>query len=237
MKTADLCDAHDAAVRVAEPIWHDYGGVLEFGGPVHCLRIADDNSLVRSALEEPGEGRVLIVDNAGSVRCAVVGGNLAKLGEANGWAGIVVHGCVRDREEIAACRIGVKALATHPRADESLRERVYGEVHMLQHGACARETKLRRRLGRCRERLDAVWRDTLGFAGVEIHRRTIGLARIVEYESIEDVASRVRLQGQGLRFGRELVLEAESIDGIDELLGRMRAFGAPGSIGVYGDRA
>jgi len=118
MKTADLCDAHDAAVRVAEPIWHDYGGVLEFGGPVHCLRIADDNSLVRSALEEPGEGRVLIVDNAGSVRCAVVGGNLAKLGEANGWAGIVVHGCIRDREEIAACRLGVKALATHPSRSE-----------------------------------------------------------------------------------------------------------------------
>ena len=83
-------------------------------------------------------------------------------------------------------------------------------------------------------RLEAVWRDTLGFAGVEIHRRTIGLARIVEYESIEDVASRVRLQGQGLRFGRELVLEAESIDGIDALLGRMRVHGESGSTDMDG---
>jgi regulator of ribonuclease activity A len=36
------------------------------------------------------------------------------LAEKNGWSGIVVHGCIRDTEEINACDIGVRALAAHP---------------------------------------------------------------------------------------------------------------------------
>ena len=70
----------------------------------------------------------------------------------------------------------------------------------------------------CRERLDAVWRDALGFAGVEIHRRTIGLARIVEYESIEDEALRARLQGQGLQLGHELVLRRHELGSMDDVI-------------------
>ena len=81
------------------------------------------------------------------------------------------------------------------------------------------------------ERLGAVWRDALGFAGVEIHRRTIGLARIVEYESIEDEALRARLQGQGLRFGRELVLRRAGLGSIDEVVERMARHGADGPDG------
>jgi regulator of ribonuclease activity A len=58
---------------------------------------------------------VLVIDGGGSRRCALVGGNLGQLAEKNGWAGIVVDGCIRDSEEINACQIGVRALATHPR--------------------------------------------------------------------------------------------------------------------------
>ena len=118
MKTTDLCDAHGDAVRVAEPLWRDFGGVTEFGGPAHCLRVLDDNSFVRRALGEPGQGRVLVVDGGGSRRCALLGGNLAALAADNGWAGVIVHGCVRDGEELAASEVGVKALATHPRRSE-----------------------------------------------------------------------------------------------------------------------
>lgn len=75
------------------------------------------------------------------------------------------------------------------------------------------------------QRLSAVFADTLGFAGVEIHRRTIGLARIVEYESIADDALRARLQGQGLQFGRTLVLERDAIGSIEALLHRLRIAG------------
>ena len=118
MKTTDLSDAHGEAVRVADPVFRDFGGVVEFDGPALCVRAPEDNTHVRAALEEPGEGRVLVVDGGGSTRCALLGGNLAALGADNGWAGIVVNGCVRDSEEIAACRIGVKALATHPRRSD-----------------------------------------------------------------------------------------------------------------------
>ena len=117
-RVTDLCDAHGDAVRVAAPGYTDFGGRAAFSGPVHTLSVFEDNSLVREALETPGEGRVLVVDGGGSLRCALVGGNLGALAAANGWAGIVVHGCVRDRVELAACEIGIKALAAHPRRSE-----------------------------------------------------------------------------------------------------------------------
>ena len=113
--TADLYDRHGETVRVMAPILRDYGGVAHFAGPVVTVKIYEDNSLVRAALEEPGAGRVLVVDGGGSLRCALVGDQLAVLGDKNGWAGIVVYGCIRDAAAIAATAIGVKAIATNPR--------------------------------------------------------------------------------------------------------------------------
>ena len=112
--TADISDAHPEA-RVADPIFADFGGELSFHWPVLTLKVFEDNQLVREALEEPGEGRVLVVDGGGSTRCALVGGNLGALAVNNGWAGIVVYGCVRDSDELAQQAVGVKALACHPR--------------------------------------------------------------------------------------------------------------------------
>ena len=114
MHTADLCDAHEN-VRVLAPIFRDFGRRRAFHGRVRTLRVLEDNALVRTQLEMPGNGDVLVVDGAGSLRVALLGGNLGKLAETNGWAGIVVHGCVRDVHELAACDVGVKALATMPR--------------------------------------------------------------------------------------------------------------------------
>ena len=74
----------------------------------------EDNSFVRKALEEPGNGRVLVIDGGGSLRRALVGDQLAALGVRNGWNGIVVYGCIRDAAAIGAMDIGVLALATHP---------------------------------------------------------------------------------------------------------------------------
>jgi len=115
--TTDLSDAHPEA-QVADPIFADFGGLLMFYGPIATLKVFEDNALVRAVLEEKGEGRVLVVDGGGSTRCALVGGNLGALGVKNGWAGIVVNGCIRDSEEIGGQEIGVKALATHPRKSE-----------------------------------------------------------------------------------------------------------------------
>jgi regulator of ribonuclease activity A len=113
--TADLCDEFGAEVRVAEPLFRDWGGSVAFAGPVETLRVMEDNALVRQVLESPGRGRVLVVDGGGSLRSALVGGNLAALACRNGWTGIVVHGCVRDTDEIRALPLGVKALQAVPR--------------------------------------------------------------------------------------------------------------------------
>jgi len=115
--TADLCDAHPD-VTVCEPLFRDYGGTTTFHGPIRTLKVFEDNALVRTALEQPGAGRVLVVDGGGSLRCALVGGQLAELAARNGWAGIVVNGCVRDTKELAAQPVGIKALASSPRRSE-----------------------------------------------------------------------------------------------------------------------
>ena len=113
--TPDLCDELGDAVRVAEPVFRDFGGVRRFSGEAVTLRVLEDNALVRSTLEEPGRGRVLVVDGGGSLRTALVGGNLAALAAANGWSGLVVYGAVRDVGELAGAAVGIKALAASPR--------------------------------------------------------------------------------------------------------------------------
>lgn len=115
--TTDLSDAQPDA-QVCDPIFRDFGGNKAFHGPIATLKVFEDNALVRTALEEQGEGKVLVVDGGGSMRCALVGGNLGELAVKNGWTGILVFGCIRDSEEISRQAVGVKALALHPRKSE-----------------------------------------------------------------------------------------------------------------------
>jgi regulator of ribonuclease activity A len=117
LATADLSDAHPH-LPVAEPLFRDYGGSSSFHGRVATVKVFEDNALVRTMLEEAGEARILVVDGGGSMRCALVGGNMAALALENGWRGIVVNGCIRDSDEIRELAIGVKALAVHPRRSE-----------------------------------------------------------------------------------------------------------------------
>jgi regulator of ribonuclease activity A len=112
--TTDLSDAHPEA-QVCDPLFRSFGGKANFHGPIATLKVFDDNTLVRRALEGPGEGRVLVVDGGGSMRCALLGGNLARLAADNGWSGVLVNGYVRDAAELASQPVGVVALGTHPR--------------------------------------------------------------------------------------------------------------------------
>jgi regulator of ribonuclease activity A len=112
--TTDLCDAHEEMVRVVEPMFNSFGGRASFFGRIATLKLFEDNSLVRKALESAGEGRVLVIDGGGSLRRALVGDQLAALGVKNGWAGIVVYGCIRDSRAIGEMDIGVFAIDTHP---------------------------------------------------------------------------------------------------------------------------
>lgn len=116
--TCDLCDAHEGdasgAFRVLPPLLHEYGSGQAFGGAVFTVRAPEDNSRVREAVNSPGQGRVLVIDGGGSLRRALVGGNLAVAAARNGWAGIVVDGCVRDIAELRQAGIPIRARALVP---------------------------------------------------------------------------------------------------------------------------
>jgi regulator of ribonuclease activity A len=117
LSTADLSDRYPQAL-VADLLFRNFGGLDFFYGPIVTVKVFEDNAMVRTLLEEAGHGRVLVVDGGGSLRCALVGGNLAMLGVSNGWSGILVNGCIRDSKEIRKTALGVKAIGTHPRKSE-----------------------------------------------------------------------------------------------------------------------
>ena len=115
IKTTDLCDNNPDKVRIAEPIsFRDFGGRKNFSGKIHTIKCFENNPFVRNALEQNGEGKVLVVDGGGSLRCALLGDMLADIAIKNRWNGIIIYGCVRDSEELAKLDIGIKALNTNP---------------------------------------------------------------------------------------------------------------------------
>ena len=122
--TCDICDAHgsDPDLRVLPPVFASFGGRRRFGGPVSTVKCFEDNTPVRAAVAESGwadtaqgrVGRVLVVDGGASPRRALLGGNLAATAARNGWAGVLIDGAVRDVAELAACALGIRALACVP---------------------------------------------------------------------------------------------------------------------------
>lgn len=124
--TCDFCDAHkndtDGAFRVLPPVFRDFGRRKKFSGQVTTVKCHEDNSFVAAAVNSPGNGQVLVVDGGASLRRALVGGNLGKAAERNGWAGIVVDGCIRDVAELAECDVGIRALASMPLPTEKRQE-------------------------------------------------------------------------------------------------------------------
>jgi regulator of ribonuclease activity A len=124
--TCDLCDVHkgdsSGDFRILPPVFRDFGGVKKFAGPVVTVKCFEDNTLVKAAVDSPGfldtpqgrVGKVLVVDGGGSLRKALLGGNLGAAAARNGWAGVVIDGCVRDTAELASQIVGIRALAPMP---------------------------------------------------------------------------------------------------------------------------
>ena len=114
--TADLCDRYSEQenFQIAEPLFRNFGSKRQFCGRITTLKVFEDNSMLRSALEEAGHNRVLVVDGGGSRRCALFGETLAALALENGWQGIVIYGCIRNADLINRVPIGVFALNTYP---------------------------------------------------------------------------------------------------------------------------
>ena len=124
--TCDLCDAYknesSGEFRVLPPVFKNFGGLRKFSGPVVTVKCFEDNSLVKAAVDSPGEGRVLVVDGGASLRRALLGGNLGAAAARNGWAGVLIDGCVRDVAELAGLEIGIRALAAMPLPTEKRNE-------------------------------------------------------------------------------------------------------------------
>jgi regulator of ribonuclease activity A len=113
--TADLVDDIGPDVRSCDLQFRQFGGRPQFAGPISTVRCFQDNALLKSVLSEQGAGGVLVIDGAGSLHTALVGDVIAELARSNCWAGLVVHGAVRDAAALRGIDIGIKALGTNPR--------------------------------------------------------------------------------------------------------------------------
>ena len=132
--TCDFCDVHkgDATgdFRVLPPVFRDFGQLKKFCGPVETVKCFEDNTLVKAAVDAQGwidipqgrVGKVLVVDGGASLRRALLGGNLGAAAARNGWAGVVIDGCVRDTAELASQAVGIRALAPMPWPTEKRKE-------------------------------------------------------------------------------------------------------------------
>ncbi|MFL1406312.1 ribonuclease E activity regulator RraA [Marinobacter sp. M1N3S26] len=112
--TPDICDDYPE-VQVVEPGFQNFGGIDAFGGEVVTVKCFEDNSVVKEQVGKPGNGCVMVVDGGGSKRAALLGDMLAEKAAANGWAGLIIYGCIRDVDVIRKTELGVQALGTHPR--------------------------------------------------------------------------------------------------------------------------
>ncbi|MGB5831932.1 MAG: ribonuclease E activity regulator RraA [Thiohalocapsa sp.] len=115
ISTADLYDQFADDLAVCEAIFADFGGRQDFFGQAVTVKCFEDNSRIKEALAQPGEGRVLVVDAGGSPRCAMLGDLIAASAVTNSWAGVIIDGCVRDTGRLAEMELGIKALAAIPR--------------------------------------------------------------------------------------------------------------------------
>lgn len=113
--TADLSDEFGNALQYCELSFRQYGRRLAFSGVLSTVRCFQDVGLLRSVVQSPGAGGVLVVDGGGSIHAAVLGDTMAQFAIDSGWAGLVVNGAVRDTRELAGMELGVKALGTSPR--------------------------------------------------------------------------------------------------------------------------
>lgn len=124
--TCDLCDVHKADAsgnfRVLPPVFRDFGALRCFAGPVVTVKCFEDNTMVKAMVDSAGQGRVLVVDGGASLRRALLGGNLGAAAAKNGWAGVVIDGCVRDVAELATHAVGIRALASMPLPTEKRQE-------------------------------------------------------------------------------------------------------------------
>lgn len=114
-------DVVDEVVEAGEPVrscdvqFRQYGGVARFAGLVRTVHCHEDNALLKQVLASRGNGSVLVVDGGASLHTALVGDLIAGSAAENGWAGLILHGAVRDVIALRDLPLGIKALGSNPR--------------------------------------------------------------------------------------------------------------------------
>jgi len=113
--TADLVDEYGDKLDSCDLQLHQYGARARFHGRIVTVRCHEDNAMLKSVLSEPGAGQVLVVDGGGSLHRALMGDVIAAIARDSGWAGVIIHGAVRDVAVLRTLDLGVKALGSNPR--------------------------------------------------------------------------------------------------------------------------
>jgi len=127
--TPDLCDQFPDDVRVVTPtMTKNYGARESFGGQIVTVKCHEDNSLVKEQANQPGHGKVLVVDGGGSLRKALLGDMIAEKAVSNGWEGFIIYGCIRDAAIMKTLDLGVQALGTIPLKTE---KRGLGDLNVV----------------------------------------------------------------------------------------------------------
>ena len=116
--TPDLCDVYEGGISVLDPMFTNFGGRQRFYGEAVTVKCFEDNSTFKELAGTAGKGRVMVVDGGGSLRRALLGDMIGAKALANGGAGFVIYGAIRDVDELGAMDLGVQALATHPMKTE-----------------------------------------------------------------------------------------------------------------------
>lgn len=121
--TCDLLDDFDnqadSHIQVLSPymdgkLWQQFGARRQFSGQVVTVKCFEDNSRVKELLATDGQGKVLVVDGGGSMRCALMGDLIAASAVKNQWNGVIISGCVRDVDVLSTLDLGIYALAAIP---------------------------------------------------------------------------------------------------------------------------
>lgn len=112
--TAALMDAYSNVKAAKGGQFKDFGSTTTFAGEMVTLKSIEAASPVEDALSSPGTGKVLVVDGGGSTRAAIFDVSMANKATSNGWAGVIINGCVRNVESLKSVSIGIKAICTHP---------------------------------------------------------------------------------------------------------------------------
>ena len=113
--TADLIDQHGETLQSCDTQFAQYGARRRFHGTIRTLRTREDNLLVKQLLGTPGHGQVLVVEGGGSLHTALMGDQIAQSALKNGWAGVIIHGAVRDTTTLGTLALGIKSLGSNPR--------------------------------------------------------------------------------------------------------------------------